>query len=125
MAELEKQLQEEQSYRMKLIISDGVFSMDGNITPLRSALLETSLADICHVLAERYLPLAARYPGRCSSVSSVHKITCRHLLMCMLVWSSLLPFPGLEQCYHNRLQCDAGCNAMQGALLRPIIKSLH
>ena len=76
MAELDKQLQEEQGRRMKLIISDGVFSMDGNITPLRSALLEDSLADRCHALAERCLPLAAGYPGRCSSVSSVHKITC-------------------------------------------------
>jgi len=44
MAELEARLQESQDARFRLIATDGVFSMDGTITPLR---------DICD-LAERY-----------------------------------------------------------------------
>ena len=35
MRELESQLVEAQDARIKLIVSDGVFSMDGSITPLR------------------------------------------------------------------------------------------
>ena len=35
MMELESQLQESSDSRIKLIVSDGVFSMDGKITPLR------------------------------------------------------------------------------------------
>ena len=44
MADLEQQLQESRESRRRLIATDGVFSMDGNIAPL---------ADICE-LAERY-----------------------------------------------------------------------
>jgi glycine C-acetyltransferase len=44
MGDLERQLKENQHRRLKLIVSDGVFSMDGSITPLR---------DMCQ-LAERY-----------------------------------------------------------------------
>ena len=35
MKELESQLQEAKEARIKLIVSDGVFSMDGSIAPLR------------------------------------------------------------------------------------------
>lgn len=34
-ADLEKQLQEASSSRFRLIVTDGVFSMDGNIAPLK------------------------------------------------------------------------------------------
>ncbi|XP_060084554.1 2-amino-3-ketobutyrate coenzyme A ligase, mitochondrial-like [Ylistrum balloti] len=34
MADLEAQLQDAKSCRMKLVVTDGVFSMDGNVTPL-------------------------------------------------------------------------------------------
>ncbi|MDR1758490.1 MAG: glycine C-acetyltransferase [Bacteroidales bacterium] len=34
MEDLEKQLQEAQAHRFKLIVTDGVFSMDGNVAPL-------------------------------------------------------------------------------------------
>ncbi|MGC9150444.1 MAG: glycine C-acetyltransferase [Microbacter sp.] len=44
MNDLEKQLQEAQSARFRLIVSDGVFSMDGNVAPL----------DQIHQLAEKY-----------------------------------------------------------------------
>ena len=33
--DLEKILQETQNARMRLIVTDGVFSMDGNVAPLR------------------------------------------------------------------------------------------
>lgn len=39
MADLEKQLQEAQKCRFRLIVTDGVFSMDGNVAPM-SAILE-------------------------------------------------------------------------------------
>ena len=39
MADLEKQLQDAQKCRFKLIVTDGVFSMDGNVAPM-SAILE-------------------------------------------------------------------------------------
>lgn len=45
MTELESQLQENTHHRLKLIISDGVFSMDGNVTPLRSASVPTTCID--------------------------------------------------------------------------------
>lgn len=35
MRELESQLEEAKDARIKLIVSDGVFSMDGNVAPLR------------------------------------------------------------------------------------------
>ena len=35
MRELEEQLKEAEEARIKLIVSDGVFSMDGSIAPLR------------------------------------------------------------------------------------------
>ena len=35
MEELEQQLKENSHCRMKLIVSDGVFSMDGSLAPLR------------------------------------------------------------------------------------------
>lgn len=35
MEELEQKLKEYSSCRLKLIVSDGVFSMDGNLAPLR------------------------------------------------------------------------------------------
>ncbi len=44
MAELEKCLQEAQAQRYRLIVTDGVFSMDGNVCPL----------DKIHELAEKY-----------------------------------------------------------------------
>ena len=34
LADLEKKLQESKSSRMRLIVTDGVFSMDGNVAPL-------------------------------------------------------------------------------------------
>ncbi|MDR2473219.1 MAG: glycine C-acetyltransferase [Tannerella sp.] len=42
--DLEKQLQEAQKHRFRLIVTDGVFSMDGNVAPL----------DKIYLLAERY-----------------------------------------------------------------------
>lgn len=44
MNDLEKQLQSAQSARFRLILTDGVFSMDGNVAPL----------DKIHALAEKY-----------------------------------------------------------------------
>ena len=44
MAELEKCLQEAQAQRHRIIVTDGVFSMDGNVCPL----------DKIHALAEKY-----------------------------------------------------------------------
>uniref|UniRef100_A0A2P2HZQ0 2-amino-3-ketobutyrate coenzyme A ligase, mitochondrial n=1 Tax=Hirondellea gigas TaxID=1518452 RepID=A0A2P2HZQ0_9CRUS len=44
MADLESKLQESRDARMRLIVSDGVFSMDGNVAPLK---------EICR-LAEKY-----------------------------------------------------------------------
>ena len=44
MEDLEKQLQEAKDCRFKLIVTDGVFSMDGNVAPL----------DKIHALAEKY-----------------------------------------------------------------------
>jgi len=38
MADLEKQLQEAQKYRFRLVVTDGVFSMDGNVAPLTAIL---------------------------------------------------------------------------------------
>ena len=35
MSELESQLEEAKDARMKMIVSDGVFSMDGSVTPLK------------------------------------------------------------------------------------------
>ena len=35
MSELEQLLKENQNRRLKIIVSDGVFSMDGNLAPLR------------------------------------------------------------------------------------------
>ena len=35
MSELEQLLKENQKRRLKIIVSDGVFSMDGNLAPLR------------------------------------------------------------------------------------------
>ena len=39
--ELEKQLQEAQSCRQRLVVTDGVFSMDGNVTPLKYIILDS------------------------------------------------------------------------------------
>jgi glycine C-acetyltransferase len=47
MADLEKQLQLAQSQRYRLIVTDGVFSMDGNVAPLDKIV---SLADKYHAL---------------------------------------------------------------------------
>lgn len=38
-SDLEDKLKESQSSRMRLIATDGVFSMDGNVAPLRFELL--------------------------------------------------------------------------------------
>ena len=38
MSDLEKQLQEAQKYRFRLVVTDGVFSMDGNVAPLTAIL---------------------------------------------------------------------------------------
>lgn len=44
MADLEKQLQQAQAQRFRLVVTDGVFSMDGNVAPL----------DQIYALAEKY-----------------------------------------------------------------------
>ncbi len=44
LADLEKQLQEAQSSRLRLIVTDGVFSMDGDVAPLKEI---CDLADKC------------------------------------------------------------------------------
>ena len=44
LADLEKQLQEAQSNRLRLIVTDGVFSMDGDVAPLKQI---CDLADRC------------------------------------------------------------------------------
>lgn len=43
-SDLEEKLEDAQKCRMRLIVTDGVFSMDGNVTPLK---------DI-HALADKY-----------------------------------------------------------------------
>ena len=34
MKDLEQKLQEAENYKVKMIVTDGVFSMDGNVAPL-------------------------------------------------------------------------------------------
>ena len=38
LSDLESKLEATQSARMRLIVTDGVFSMDGNVAPLKSVL---------------------------------------------------------------------------------------
>ena len=45
--DLERLLQETQNARMRLIVTDGVFSMDGNVAPLRWVSTRSSSVGCC------------------------------------------------------------------------------
>lgn len=63
LAELESQLSGTPHARMKMIITDGVFSMDGAITPLKSAILITNYHAIywMYVYTREICDLADKY----------------------------------------------------------------
>ena len=76
MADLERCLQEAQAQRFRIIVTDGVFSMDGNVAPMDK---------ICD-LAEKYDALvmvdeshSAGVVGATGHGVSEHLRTCRHL----------------------------------------------
>ncbi len=64
LGELERKLQETQSCRVRLIVTDGVFSMDGDVAPLRAI---CDLADKCVAAAK---PLCAIGIARSAPLSS-------------------------------------------------------
>lgn len=64
MADLEKQLQEAQKQRFRLIVTDGVFSMDGNVAPLDEILKLAEKYDAMVMVDESHSAGVVGHTGR-------------------------------------------------------------